>query len=239
MSDEYQRIEVIAGTARRLFRICAKDFTRAEGIWRAKKIPAGTTVFAATRSAMFDGRVFPVQIRTLPGALSDTGRLPPNTRRNQPQCRLRGPKRTLHGHVACYRFGSSPSSTLCSTRPRPRWTTSSSNSCRTRPAPSATSASIQSSTRHSTTWTRQIAPTSTLCIARPTIFWPTTPWGRISKRFVRCFEGFELRSTRHRQSRARRAARVAIPSVQFGSRFRPEALQIRDSTIRDFCIQNP
>ncbi len=59
MSDEYQRIEVVAGTARRLFRICAKDFTVAEGTWRAKKIPAGTTVFAATRSAMFDGRVFP------------------------------------------------------------------------------------------------------------------------------------------------------------------------------------
>lgn len=42
-----------------LFRNCAKDFTVAEGTRRAKKIPAGTTVFAATRSAMFDGRVFP------------------------------------------------------------------------------------------------------------------------------------------------------------------------------------
>lgn len=42
-----------------LFRTCAKDFTVAEGTWRAKKIRAGTTVFASTRSAMFDGRVFP------------------------------------------------------------------------------------------------------------------------------------------------------------------------------------
>jgi len=41
-----------------LFRTCAKDFTVAEGRPRAKKIPAGATVFAATRSAMFDGRVF-------------------------------------------------------------------------------------------------------------------------------------------------------------------------------------
>ena len=42
-----------------LFRTCAKDFTVAGGTRRAKKIPAGATVFAATRSAMFDGRVFP------------------------------------------------------------------------------------------------------------------------------------------------------------------------------------
>ena len=42
-----------------LFRTCAKDFTVAEGTRRAKKIRAGTTVFAATRSAMFDGRAYP------------------------------------------------------------------------------------------------------------------------------------------------------------------------------------
>jgi cytochrome P450 len=41
-----------------LFRTCAKDYTVAEGAWRAKKISAGTTVFAATRSAMLDSRVF-------------------------------------------------------------------------------------------------------------------------------------------------------------------------------------
>ena len=41
-----------------LFRTCTKDFIVAKGTGRAKKIPAGATVFAATRSAMFDGRVF-------------------------------------------------------------------------------------------------------------------------------------------------------------------------------------
>ena len=48
-----------------LFRDCAQDYVLAAGTLRAKSIPAGTRVMAATRSAMFDGRrvVRPRQFR--------------------------------------------------------------------------------------------------------------------------------------------------------------------------------
>ena len=39
-----------------LFRNCLEDYRVAAGTWRAKTIPAGAFVMAATRSAMFDGR---------------------------------------------------------------------------------------------------------------------------------------------------------------------------------------
>ena len=39
-----------------LFRNCLTDYRVAAGTWRAKTIPAGAFVMAATRSAMFDGR---------------------------------------------------------------------------------------------------------------------------------------------------------------------------------------
>ena len=39
-----------------LFRTCAEDYRLAAGTWRARTIPAGATVLALTRSAMFDGR---------------------------------------------------------------------------------------------------------------------------------------------------------------------------------------
>jgi cytochrome P450 len=39
-----------------LFRDCTEDYTVAGGTWRARTIRSGTTVVAATRSAMFDGR---------------------------------------------------------------------------------------------------------------------------------------------------------------------------------------
>ncbi|MFZ4407251.1 MAG: cytochrome P450 [Paracraurococcus sp.] len=39
-----------------LFRNCLEDYRVAAGTWRARTIPAGAFVMAATRSAMFDGR---------------------------------------------------------------------------------------------------------------------------------------------------------------------------------------
>ncbi|WP_431271347.1 hypothetical protein [Dankookia sp. P2] len=39
-----------------LFRNCLEDYRLAAGTWRARTIPAGAFVMAATRSAMFDGR---------------------------------------------------------------------------------------------------------------------------------------------------------------------------------------
>jgi cytochrome P450 len=42
-----------------LFRNCLEDYRVAAGTWRAKTIPAGAFVMAATRSAMFDGRKLP------------------------------------------------------------------------------------------------------------------------------------------------------------------------------------
>jgi cytochrome P450 len=42
-----------------LFRDATEDYRLAGGTWRARTIPAGTRVMAATRSAMFDGRRVP------------------------------------------------------------------------------------------------------------------------------------------------------------------------------------
>jgi cytochrome P450 len=42
-----------------LFRDVTEDYRLAGGTWRARTIPAGTRVMAATRSAMFDGRRIP------------------------------------------------------------------------------------------------------------------------------------------------------------------------------------
>ena len=42
-----------------LFRDATEDYRLAGGTWRARTIPAGTRVMAATRSAMFDGRRIP------------------------------------------------------------------------------------------------------------------------------------------------------------------------------------